>query len=29
VTLLFLNIFFSLIVGAASLFALLKIAFGG
>lgn len=29
VTLLMLNIFFSLIVGAASLFALLKIAFGG
>ena len=29
VTLLMLNIFFSLIVGAASLFALLRIAFGG
>lgn len=29
VTLLMLNVFFSLIVGAASLFALLKIAFGG
>ena len=29
VTLLMLNIFFTLIVGAASLFALLKIAFGG
>lgn len=29
VTLLMLNVFFSLIVGAASLFALLRIAFGG